>query len=79
MLHPFPCKIDWSQLLKHKQERINNINQRENQGRKGFDYQVGQKVLILNKHYMKGKLGPVLSEGPWTIQEVHTNRTISIM
>ena len=80
MLHPFPSKIDWSQLLKHKQERINNINQRENQGRKEFDYQVGQKVLILNKNYMKGKLEPtVLSEGPWTIQQVHTNGTISIM
>ena len=29
---------------------------------------------------MKGKLEPtVLSEGPWTIQQVHINGTISIM
>ena len=27
MLYPFPSKVDWSQLLKHKQERIHNINQ----------------------------------------------------
>ena len=80
MLHPFPSKIDWSQLLKQKQERINNINQRENQGRKEFDYQVGLKVLVLNKNQMKGKLEPtVLNEGPWTIQKVRTNGTISTL
>ena len=80
MLHPFPSKIDWPQLLKDKQTKVNNINLRENQGRKTFDYQVGQKVLILNKNIMKGKLEPtVLDEGPWTISKVHTNGTISIL
>ena len=79
-LHPFSSRVNWSQLLKDKQRKINNINLRENQGRKEFDYQLGQKVLILNKNYMRGKLEPtVLNEGPWNIQKVHTNRTISIM
>ena len=80
MLHPFPSKVDWSQLLKHKQERVNDINHRENQGRKEFDHQVGQEVLILNKNQVKGKLEPkVLNEGSWTIQKVHTNGTVSIL
>ena len=80
MLHPFPSTVNWSQLLKDKQKRINDINLKENQGRKEFDYQVGQKILILNKNQMKGKLEPtVLNEGPWTISKVHTNGTITIL
>ena len=65
MLHPFPSKIDWSKVLKHKQERVNDINHQENQGRKEFGYQVGQEILILNKNQMKGKLElTVPNEGP---------------
>ena len=80
MLHPFPSKVDWSQLLQHKKERVNNINHRENRGRKEFDYQVGQEILILNKNQMKGKLEPtVLNEGPWTIKRIHNNGTVSIL
>ena len=35
---------------------------------------------FLNKNQFKNKLEPtVLYEGPWTIQQVHTNGTVSIL
>ena len=80
MIHPFSTKVNWAQLLKLKQDKVNTTNEKENQGRKNFDYQVGQKILILNKNQIKGKLEPtVLNEGPWIIKKVHTNGTVSIL
>ena len=52
----------------------------ENLSRQDFDYKIDQKILILNKNQFKGKLEPiVLNEGPWPIQQVHTNGTVSIL
>ena len=54
-------------------------NERENQSRKDQDYKVGQKVPILNKNQLRGKLEPtVLNEGPWLILQTNTNGTVTI-
>ena len=53
---------------------------RENKSRTEFDYKVGQRVLILNKNPHKNKLdATVLNEGPWEIQRVNSNGTVTIL
>ena len=80
MLHPFPSKVNWKQIIDDKQITVNKENIKENSTRRDFDYKVGDKILILNKNQFKGKLEPtVLSEGPWPIKQVHTNGTVSIL
>ena len=65
MIHPLSNQVNWQQLIKMKQDKVNNTNERENRSRKELDYQVGQKILILNKTQLKEKLEPtVLNEGP---------------
>ena len=46
--------------------------------RRNFDYQVGQQVLLLNPKQTPGKLEPRVTEGPFTIIQVHVNGTVMI-
>jgi len=43
-----------------------------------FDYQIGQQVLALNPKEQPGKLEPRVTEGPFTILQVHVNGTVTI-
>ena len=43
-----------------KQNKVNSTNEHENQGYKEFDNQAGQKILILKKNQLKGKLEPTV-------------------
>ena len=80
MLHPFSSQVDWNQLLKHRQGLINQSNMKENMRRQTHDYAVNDLVLILNKEVPRGKLSPsTLPEGPWRIQQVYTNGTVTII
>ena len=59
-----------------KQEHLINENlMRENRRRRQFDYQPQQQVLKKNTN--PRKLGERTS-GPYTIEKVHTNGTITI-
>ena len=78
MLAPFARQIDWKTLRQRRQDQINSQNLRENTNRKFHDYNVGDRILILDKDLTK-KLNPkVLEEGPWTITNVHVNGTVTI-
>ncbi len=80
MLHPFSALINWDDIINHRQTLIDKSNLRENMQRQTFDYQVNDLVLILDKTPHRGKLAPsVLPEGPWRIQQVHSNGTITIL
>ena len=80
MLHPFASLVDWNKLLNHRQELINKSNMRENMHRQTYDYKVNDLILILNKEKQRDKLAPsVLPEGPWKIQQVHANGTVTIL
>ena len=80
MLLTVPSQINWQQILQHKQNIIAQTNKRENKRRTEYDYNVGQRILILNKNHHKSKLeATVLNEGPWKIQQVHTNCTVTIL
>ena len=80
MILPVASNIDWNQLFQRKQNVTSKTNHKKNQSRKDFDYQVGQRILILNKNLHKGKLEPtILEEGPWEIKQVHSNGTMTIL
>ena len=79
MLLPVPSKIDWKQILMCKQDVITQTNLRENKSRTDYNYQVEQRILILNKNPHKSKLeASVLNEGPWEIKKFHENGTVTI-
>ena len=78
MIAPFAPHIDWGELRQNKQRHIDIQNVRENTNRKFHNYEVNDKVLILEKD-LTAKLNPkVLNEGPWQILAVHVNGTVTI-
>ena len=80
MILPFPSKINWPQLFQCKQDIISYTNQRDNLSRRNFDYEVGKRILILNKNQHKSKLeATVLNGGHWAIQQVHSTGTVTIL
>ena len=80
MLHPFASPVDWNKLINHCQELINKSNMRENMHHQIHDYKINDLVIILDKANQRGKLAPsVLPEGPWKIQQVHTNGAVTIL
>ena len=80
MMLPFASKVDWSNIFQRKQDIIKQTNKKENSSRTTYDYEIGQRVLILNKNPHKGKLeATALNEGPWIIQQVHSNGTVTIL
>ena len=70
-----PLIADWSLLTKRREYLVNENLRRSNLKRRRFDYQVGKKVL--KKLHAPTKLGERY-EGPYTIQQVHVNGTITI-
>ena len=50
---------------------------RENKKLFDFDYKVGDKILILKDGILRKSESPKQKE-PWTITQVHTNRTIRV-
>ena len=79
MLSPFRIQVDWNQLLRQRQTMSDKNTIRENHGRRHHDYTVNDRVLILNKEPMRGKLAPVtLDEGPWSITQIFANGTVNI-
>jgi hypothetical protein len=47
MLFDIPLIADWKKIGEHRQ-RLTNLNTaHENEGRIDYDYQVGQKVLVM--------------------------------
>ena len=80
MILPVASNVDWPNLFKRKQDIITQTNKKESSRRKTYDYKKGQKVLLLNKNPHKSKLeATVLNEGPWIIQQVHSNGTVTIL
>ena len=66
---------DWKAIKKQKQQLINKNNQRKNNKRKEHRYQVGDRVLLLNKLARKLELP---YRGPYEITEVFRNGTVQV-
>ncbi len=48
MLFDIPFIADWKKIGEHRQLLTDRNTARENQGRINYDYQVGQKVLVIH-------------------------------
>ena len=70
-----PLIADWQAIAARREQHINDNLRRANQKRRQYDYTAGQKIL--KKVHNPTKLG-VRTSGPYTIQHVHVNGTITI-
>jgi hypothetical protein len=76
MLLPIPIIADYNLLRNRRQTLIDVNNRRENLRRRFHDYEVGDEVLKLT--YKPATLEERAS-GPFIIQQVHVNGTITIL
>ena len=78
MLLNIPLLADLALIRNNRQILIDENLRQQNLKRRQFDYQVGQKVLLLNSKLKPDKLEPRAAEGPFNIIQVHVNGTITI-
>ena len=76
MFLDIPIVSDIEQIRQRRQAIIDINTLRSNRGRRTFDYVAGQEVLIAEPPG-KNKLDPKYI-GPFTIQQVHVNGTVTI-
>ena len=76
MFLDIPLLANLHVIRQNRQRLIDENLRRENLKRRSYDYQVGQEVLVLIPN--PSKLEP-RAIGPFTIAQVHTNGTVSIL
>ena len=76
MILPIKFAADWALIEKQKQQSINNSNKRENKNRIKHEYKVGDKVLMKKPGILRKMSTPY--SGPYEVQQVFTNGTLSI-
>ena len=76
MILPIPLITNVHQARERRQTRIDENNRRENLRRRYKDYAVGDEILQLV--YKPNKMAP-RAVGPYIIQQVHTNGTVTII
>ncbi len=77
MLFDVPFLADWNKIGEYRQKQTDRNTARENSGRIDWDYQPGNKVLLI-KDGILSKSESRYDIEPWTITSVHTNDTIRI-
>jgi len=70
-----PLVADWQAIASRREQLVNDNLRRANLKRRQYDYASGQQVL--KKVHDPTKLG-VRTSGPYTIDRVHVNGTITI-
>ena len=70
-----PLVADWQAIAARREQLVNDNLRRANKKRRQYDYASGQKVLKMV--HDPTKLG-VRTSGPYTIERVHVNGTITI-
>jgi hypothetical protein len=76
MLLPIKFKANWAEIKARRQDEIRRNNERENKGRKSYDYKAGDRILLTDAR-KRSKLSPP-REGPYLVEQVFTNGTILI-
>ena len=75
MILDIPLLADWHLIQQHRQQLVDQRLIEANRKRFSYDYQVGEEVLKLA--YKPAKLD-ARATGPFVIQTVHTNGTLTI-
>jgi transposase InsO family protein len=76
MVLDIPVIADWLTIQQHRQQLIDQRLVTANRKRISYDYQVGDEVLKLA--YKPDKLSARADDGPYTIETIHTNGTVTI-
>jgi hypothetical protein len=76
MLLDIPLIADLQLIQTKQQQLLNNRLIVANRKQFSYDYAIGEEVLKLI--YTPGKLEPRASTGPYRIERVHTNNTLTI-
>ena len=76
MIFNLQTMVDWKALSIRKQKLVDAANLRENQNRIDFDYQIGQKVYVINNDIKRKLESP--KKGPYLITNIYTNGTVRI-
>lgn len=76
MIFNLQTLVDWKALSIRKQKLVDAANLRENQNRIDFDYQIGQKVYVINNDIKRKLESP--KKGPYLITNIYTNGTVRI-
>ena len=77
MLFDVPFLADWSKIGEYRQKQTDKNTVKENSGHVDWDYQPGDKVLVIKDSILHKSESQYESE-PWTITSDHTNGTIRI-
>jgi hypothetical protein len=77
MLFDVPFLADWSKIGEYRQKQTDKNTVKETSGRTDWDYQPGDKVLVIIDGILRKSKSWYESE-PWAITSVHTNGTIRI-
>jgi transposase InsO family protein len=78
MILPIPIIADFEVIRQRRQAVVDDNLRRQNLRRLFHDYQVGDEVLIINHDHNRPTLAPI-STGPYVVQQVHTNGTLTIL
>ena len=75
MILDIPLVEDWNLICTHRQQLIDNRLLAANHKRFSHDYNIGDEVLkiIYNPHKLEQR-----ATGPYRVQQVHTNGTLTI-
>ena len=76
MLLPIPLLVDFELIRERRQVVIDDNNRCANLRRHSHDYQPGNKVLLIRD---SGAKMESTTSGPYTIERVHTNGTVTIL
>ena len=76
MLLPIPLLVDFELIRERRQTVIDDNNHCANLRRHSHNYQPGDKVLLLRD---SGAKMESTTSGPYTIERVHTNGTVTIL
>ena len=71
-----PLVADWQTIARKREQHVNENLRRANQKRRQYDYAAGEQVP--KKVHNPNSLG-VRTNGPYTIQCVHVNGTLTIV
>ena len=77
MLFDVPFLADWNKIGEYRQKQTDKNTLNENKGRKDWDYQPGDIVLVIKDGILR-KCESRYDSEPWNITSVHTNGTIRI-
>ena len=78
MLFDIRFNPDWENIRKRKRSQVLKDNERENSQSKQHTYTVGSKVLLKKDHLNIIRKTEFRNTGPFTIQRIHENGTLTI-